>query len=53
MTIAEQHIEKITYQHVKGVWNKGVSPKIIASAFNLPRKKVKEIIQKIKEESPQ
>jgi hypothetical protein len=51
MTIEQQLIEKNTYNHVKGVWKEGLPVNVIASAFKMPRKKVKEIIQKIKEES--
>lgn len=47
MTIAEQRNEKITFNHIKGLWEKGLEANFIADAFKMPLQKVEEIIQKI------
>ena len=53
MTIAEQisydTAERIIIEHVRGSFEAGIQPDIIAQAFKLPRKRVEEIIQKIRE----
>jgi hypothetical protein len=44
-------MEFATFQHIKGLIEKGLDADFIADAFKLPTKKVREIIQKIKESS--
>jgi predicted transposase/invertase (TIGR01784 family) len=55
MTIAdhirEETMEFATFQHIKGLIEKGFDADLIADAFKLPIKKVQDIIQKIKESS--
>jgi hypothetical protein len=56
MTVAEQirleerivTTENNTFNHVKGLWENGVSSQIIAMSFGISLQKVEEIIQKIK-----
>ena len=53
MTIAdhirEETVELTTFQHIKGLIEKGLDADLIADAFKIPVKKVKDIIQKIKD----
>jgi hypothetical protein len=52
MTIAEEirieTTENNLFNHIKGLWRKGLQADFIADAFSLPLQKVEEIIQKIK-----
>jgi hypothetical protein len=48
MTIAEEIRIETTFEHIKGLWRKGLQADFIADAFALPLQKVEEIIQKIK-----
>jgi hypothetical protein len=52
MTIAEEirieTTENNIFNHIKGLWRRGIQADIIADAFALPIQKVEEIIQKIK-----
>jgi hypothetical protein len=56
MTIAEEirieerqiTTENTIFNHIKGLWRKGLQADFIADAFSLPLQKVEEIIQKIK-----
>ena len=49
MTIADHIREETTFQHIKGMLEKDFDDKLIADVFKMPIKKVREIIQKIKE----
>ena len=49
MTIADHIREETTFQHIKGLVEKGLDAEFIADAFKIPVKKVKNIIQKIKD----
>ena len=53
MTIAdhirEETEELTTFQHIKGLIEKGLDADLIADAFKIPIKRVQTIIQKIKE----
>jgi chorismate mutase len=51
MTIADHIREETTFEHIKGLLEEGFRDETIAKAFRLPIKKVREIIQKIKESS--
>ena len=51
MTIADEIREETTLEHIKGLLEKNVDDKFIADVFKMPIKKVREIIQKIKESS--
>jgi predicted transcriptional regulator len=55
MTIAdeirEETMEFATFQHIKGLLEEGLNADTIAKAFKMPLKKVREIIQKIKDSS--
>jgi hypothetical protein len=52
MTIADEirlnAFESITFEHIKGLTENGLSPEIIAKSFEMPLEKVEEIISKIK-----
>ena len=48
MTIADHIREETTFQHIKGLTEKGFDAEFIADVFKMPLKKVQEIIQKIK-----
>ena len=56
MTIAEEirieerqiTTENNTFNFVKGLFENGINPDIIAKSFKMPLQKVEEIIQKIK-----
>ena len=52
MTIAEEirieTTENNIFNYVKGLFENGINPDIIAKSFKLPIQKVEEIIQKIK-----
>jgi hypothetical protein len=45
----EVTMELTTFQHIKGLIEKGLDANFIADAFKLPIQKVQSIIQKIKE----
>ena len=53
MTVDQQirmeTIETTTFNHVKGLIEKGFDAEFIADAFKIPVKKVQDIIQKIKD----
>ena len=49
MTIAEHIREETTFQHINGLLEKGFDAEFIADVFKIPVKKVKNIIQKIKD----
>ena len=51
MTIADHIREETTFQHIKGLLEKGLDAEFIADAFKMPLKKVQDIIQKIKDSS--
>ena len=44
-------VEFATFQHIKGLIEKGLDADLIADAFKIPIKKVQDIIQKIKDSS--
>ena len=48
MTIAKEIRIETTFDHIKGLFENGINPDIIAKSFRLPLQKVEEIIQKIK-----
>jgi hypothetical protein len=48
MTIADEIIEQTTFNHVRGLIKKGLDAKFIAEAFEIPVKKIEEIIEKLK-----
>ena len=52
MTIADHIREETTFQHIKGLLEKNVDDKFIADVFKMPIKRVREIIEKIKESNP-
>jgi hypothetical protein len=43
--------ENLTFNHVKGLLEKGLDASFIADAFKLPMKKVEEIIKRLKNSS--
>ena len=43
--------ENLTFNHVKGLLEKGLDASFIADAFKLPMKKVEEMIKRLKESS--
>jgi chorismate mutase len=49
MTIADHIREEVTFNAIKGLLEKNVDDQFIADVVKLPIKKVREIIQKIKE----
>jgi transcription initiation factor IIE alpha subunit len=51
MTIADHIREETNFDIIKGLLEKDVDDKFIADVFRMPIKKVREIIQKIKESS--
>ncbi len=51
MTIADHIREETTFEHIKGLLEKGLDAEFIADAFKITVKRVKSIIQKIKESS--
>ena len=44
MTIADHIREETTFQHIKGLIEKGLDADLIADAFKIPVKKVQDII---------
>jgi hypothetical protein len=51
MTIADRIREETTLQHIKGLIEEGLNANTISKAFKIPIKQVKDIINKIKEDS--
>ena len=51
MTAVEEITQNVTFNHVRGLWEKGLDASFIADAFKLPIKKVEEIINRLKNSS--
>jgi hypothetical protein len=49
MTIADHIIEETTLKHIKGLLAKNVDDKFIADVIEMPIKKVRDLINRIKE----
>ena len=52
MTIADHIREETNFNVIKGILEKNVDDKFIADVFKMPIKRVREIIEKIKESNP-
>jgi hypothetical protein len=51
MTAVEEIQQNLTFEHIRGLWEKGLDASFIADAFKLPVKKVEEIIKRLKNSS--
>ncbi|WP_146199068.1 hypothetical protein [Arcicella aurantiaca] len=51
MTAVEEITENLTFNHIRGLWEKGLDANFIADAFKLPVKKVEAIIKRLKSSS--
>ena len=48
MTIADEIREENTFNHVRGLFEKGLDANFIADAFKLPIQKIEDYINRIK-----
>ena len=51
MTAVEEITQNVTFDFVKGLWEKGFDVDFIADTFKLPMRKVEEIVKKLKKSS--